>query len=764
MILTRMFSISTGNHFAFLVISVALLGYGASGTFLWLFPKPDGKNIKDFLSEISLVMAISVTAVHILINRIPFDPAIMSRDTRQIYYLTGSLILVSSVFFLSGLIIASAFSHLTLDPGKIYFADMAGAGGGCLLPLLLLTLLRPEKIVLIYSLTALFASIIFAGRIGKRHVAVFAPLLIIFVLNPAFMNIRISPYREMMTALRYEDAKTTYTAYNSHSRIDVIESPAIRFAPGLSIKYKDQLPDQKGITIDGGNLSALIFPDPVKLDFVNYLPSSLVYFLNKGIENVLIMEPGGGLDILTGLLKGAKSVDALYENSLLSRYVSGFYRRNTVIDFDGVNFLPGRGRDFLNDVTDRYDLVILPVTNPLGASSGFSSGEDYFFTKEAFEKYYLTLKKDGYLCYTGYLNAVHTVEARVFNTFLNTAMAFEGTHPNLIAIRSMNTMTIILKKGKYTEGEILALKEFTKERNFDICFYPKMKAEEANIYNKYPRPIYYDIFNQLTENTEEFIREYMFDISVVTDDSPFFNNYFPVKKLSSILKDKKVRLTMLLEGGYMTPLIAVVCLFLSFFMILFPVIIKKKTKQKPGFELLFFILIGLGYMAAEIVFVHKFMVLFGNPVYSVSIVLLFMLISSGAGSMYSSERIKNDRIGLFAALFCAGAILLLYSRINPFIIGQIQRYPLFIRTLLAGLYISPLGFIMGIPFPTGIRIMKKQRDPIVPLMFCANSQAGVVSSSLSLVLASMTGYTAAMFISGILYVMAFAISIVSFKD
>ena len=161
---------------------------------------------------------------------------------------------------------------------------------------------------------------------------------------------------------------------------------------------------------------------------------------------------------------------------------------------------------------------------------------------------------------------------------------------------------------------------------------------------------------------------------------------------------------MLLEGGYLTPLISVICFVLSFLMIFLPVLIKKKVNYKLDFRLLFYILIGIGYMAVEVALIHKFIVLFGNVVYSVSIILFFMLISSGTGSMFSSIHIKNDRIGLFISLICAGAILLLYSFINPIVIELFQDFSIFPKIILTGLYILPLGFVLGIPF-----------------MFCINS-------------------------------------------
>ncbi|MDH4233179.1 MAG: hypothetical protein OEW04_14265, partial [Nitrospirota bacterium] len=333
--LTRIFSISLWYHFAFMVISIAMLGIAASGTLLSLYPKlKDPGRIQSYI----LFFCISLPASYLLMNSIPFDPARLSWDRSQILYLSLYYIVLSLPFFSFGLIISSALSTMTRITGHLYGADLTGAGAGSLLTLWLLSAGGPEQTVFIVAALPALVLCIFSRR-GIRLAA-----FIIFIMNilfayvhPQFIEPRISPYKPLETALRFPGAEHLKTYYSPFNRVDLFKSPAVRFAPGLSFKYLRDLPEQTGISMDAGDIHAITEDrDRKDLAFLAYLPSSVPYELSPKKE-VLIVEPRGGLSVLQAEYYRALHIYKVDSNPLVikavreyqKRFSSSIYEKNT---------------------------------------------------------------------------------------------------------------------------------------------------------------------------------------------------------------------------------------------------------------------------------------------------------------------------------------------------------------------------------------------------------------------------------------------------
>ena len=292
--LTRIFSISLWYHFAFMVISIAMMGIGASGTVLSIYPK-----LKD-PSKIPLYGLLSgawIGLSYILANMVPFDPARLSWDRIQIIYICIYYIIISMPFFFFGLSIASAFSLISERIGLLYGSDLLGAGSGSLVILLLMSKVSPERAVFLISAIALAGTFI----IGGKKVRVASSILIaaaFFLFAVPVTPPRMSPYKGLQVAMSYPEAEHIKTYHSPFSRIDVFKSPAVRFAPGLSLKYLNALPEQTGISIDGSEIHAITHvKDNESSGFLQYLPSALAYEISRR-EDILILEPRGGLGAL----------------------------------------------------------------------------------------------------------------------------------------------------------------------------------------------------------------------------------------------------------------------------------------------------------------------------------------------------------------------------------------------------------------------------------------------------------------------------------
>lgn len=303
--LLRIFSLTLWYHFAFMIISIAMLGIGASGTLLYLFPALLDIKKTDIYY---VLLGFSIFSSYLLSNQIPFDPARVAWEEVQILYIMCYCVILSIPFFLSGLIIATVLKFAQKRVGFFYGMDLLGAGTGAFSVLALLFLLPPEEALVFLSLISLVVAPFFSLRTVFLSVVTVLVIVSVLLFYPSLLKPRISPYKHLPLALKYPGARHIKSFYSPFSRVDVFKGPAARYAPGLSLQYLDTLTVQIGITIDGDNMTAItVDTEREKLSFIKYLPSSLAFELSKK-SDVLLVEPKGGLDVISARYSGFKNI------------------------------------------------------------------------------------------------------------------------------------------------------------------------------------------------------------------------------------------------------------------------------------------------------------------------------------------------------------------------------------------------------------------------------------------------------------------------
>ena len=581
--LTRIFSVSLWYHFAFMVISIAMLGIGASGTVLTLYPRL--KNLS-YIGLYSLLLGIGISMSYILSNLIPFDPVRLSWEKMQLFYISLYYITLSLPFFFTGLIIVTAFSSRGEKSSIVYGADLLGAGTGSIIILYAMTITGPERAVFILSSIALIASFMVSNKWLKAVslICIFLNLTLLLHL-PSFVSLRMSPYKGLQVALKYPGAEHLKTYFSPFSRIDTFKSPAVRFAPGLSLRYLDTLPEQIGLSIDGSEMNAITSVyDRETLRFLRYLPSALPYeILNPplppfskggmgGFDDVLILDPKGGLQVLVATHYAPKYIYKVESNPLLIKIIRDDYE-----DFSGNiyrdNTWSGLGRSWLRKSNRKFDIIDISLMG--SAPSGtFGISEDYKFTVEAFREYIARLKPNGILGITLYILPPPRMELRLINTIVSAMeeLGLKNVKEHVIAVRSWGSISILVKKSPLTLHEIGVLKEFSKNRRFDVIYYPGIREEETNIYVKMPSNDYYMAFEKILSSSTraEFINDYIFDINPVRDDYPFFNYYLKLKNVRETLKLMGGKWQYFIEEGYILTVIFIQVLLLSLVLIILP--------------------------------------------------------------------------------------------------------------------------------------------------------------------------------------------------
>jgi len=785
--LARIFSISLWYHFAFMIISIAMLGVGASGTVLSLYaPLKEPSKIGIY----SLLLGISISVSYLISNRIPFDPVRLSWDRMQLFYVGFYYLVLSVPFFFSGLIVATAFSSISSKSGMVYGADLLGAGIGSMGVLYLMLVSAPEKTVFIVSSVALAAAFIAGGK-GLRTLSFILILatLSLLAFRPAFIGLRMSPYKGLQVALKYPGSEHLRTYFSPFSRIDTFKSAAVHFAPGLSLRYLDALPEQIGFSIDGGEINAITQSDGrTSPAFLKFLPSALPYeignprsplFSKEGMggfsgktgkkNDVLIINPRGGLQCLVAKYYGSLNIYKIESNPLLVTMIKRDYGEFSG-DIYSSNTWSGLGRSWLNYSHKKFDIIDIPMLGT-APSGSFGISEDYNLTVEAYKEYLDHLKPNGILSVSLYILPPPRMDLRILNTAIGAmeelGVKGEDIEKHVAAIRSWGSICILTKKSKFTSDDIEAIKKFSKDRWFDLIYYPGIKEEETNIFVRMPSNEYYEAFEKILnpETRRQFLRDYIFDVKPVHDETPFFYYYLKLKNIKTIYKIMGEKWQYFIEEGYILPAVFVQVLFLGIILMILPVTsrlkakVKVKVKKKDnlnlslGLNLLpYFAFLGIGFMFVEASLVQKMIFPLENPSYAFATVLTSILMSSGIGSLVS-HRVSSLRSS--AAAIAISLVIVVYSIFLPAMSDNISQHSMQVKILLVFLTLLPLGFLMGVPFPIGIRILGEENGLLIPWAWAINGCFSVLSPILAVMLAIAIGFKIVLWLGALTYLMAF---------
>lgn len=770
--LTRYFSISQQYHFAFLVVSLAFMGYGTSGSFLSFLKIRDSIDRDKFLSSSSLLFSLTLLASFFLCNLLPFDFIKLSWDKSQIPLIFLYYFLLSIPFFFAGLTISFAISSASSLVNKIYFSDLLGAGTGTLLVLVVFLPRGDRGVILFISFLALLSSLLFSARRSTHFkfllTSLMAGEIVLFLLAPSWLSFRISPYKALPVALKFPQAKHLLTKWDAISRVDILESTALRYAPGLSLLYDKILPPQFGLSIDGGELSAITplgnRQDP-SLKFLSFLPASLAYSYVER-PRTLIIEPKGGLDVLSALYFNAGQIKVIERNPLTLKLLQKQLAKpsgNLYLQ-QNIQCISARSRSALKQEKGTYDLIVFSLTDVFGASGtglhGFS--ENYLFTVESFAHILNRLSPDGLISMTLYLLPPPRQEIKLLATWIE-AMERSGLEPatHMIALRSWGTISFFVKKSPFNPQEIQKLKDFAAKCLFDLVYYPGIKAEEVNLHNILDNPIYYNLMLQLLSSPEreKLYKGYLFQIKPATDNRPFFSNFFKLTKLKATYRVLGQKWLPFLQGEFLVLLLLIQSIIIAFILILLPLLVyRKRAKRKKGTSVktfFYFALIGMAFMFVEIIFIQQFILFLGHPLYSTSVIIFSLLFASGVGSFFSKKILGRDlrRNLRKSLLICAGLVILYLLLLPPFYDALIHlNLPL--KMGLTFLTVFPLGFLMGFPFPTGIRLLAEQEGGLVPWAWATNAFSSVVNSISALMIAFWAGYSLVLVLASAGYLLA----------
>ncbi len=754
--LTRIFAVTQGYHFAFLAISLALLGFGASGTALALVPRLASRDIRPIVAGAGLLFAVTSTGGLYATNVLPFDAYTLLWEPRQLAYLALYYLALAVPFFFAGSIVGACLARHPSRAGVLYGTNLVGAGIGCLLSVVFPLVVGSAGSVVAAGVIALVGAAAMAGRDLRRPAWLVPGVLGAAAVAAAVVlgvtDLKLSPYKAVSQALRHEGAEEAWSRWNAFSLVEVIESGSIHAAPGLSFAYKGVLPPQTALAVDGDNLSPMSAVPPEQAEFAGYMPTSLVYRLAEG-PSALVIEPGGGLDVLTALRNGAESVTAVISNPLVVEAVGERFTDQVagVLGRTRVTVVGEGARSYLSRTDERFDVIQVSLADSFRPvlAGAYGVSENYLYTVEAFEIYYNRLAPGGILSVTRWAQTPPSEGVRVVAVAVE-ALERHGAEPgdHIAVIRSLQTVTLIVKRSPLSEADIDVVRGFADALQYDLVYHPGIAPSDLNRFSVHPTPAYHDTVSAILDAgaREEFYDGYSHDISPVSDDRPFYFHLFRWSQTPEILGSLGRTFQPFGGAGFLIVLGSlVVAIVAAGAFILLPLLFRRDVPN-GGTEasavgrlwpFVYFAGLGLGFLWVEIPLLQRFILYLDQPTYAFATVLFGVLVWSGVGSL-ASDRLT---VPMAAVVSAVAALSVLYAFGLPMLFDATLGLPLAGRLAVSVALLAPLGIAMGMPFPRAIRTLGEQAPALVPWAWAVNGSTSVISAILATVLALSFGFT-----------------------
>ena len=755
--LTGIFAVTQGYHFAFLAISLALLGFGASGTALAIVPAVASRDIRPLMAGAGLLFAVTSTGGLFLTNVLPFDAYTLLWEPSQLAYLALYYLALAVPFFFAGSIVGASLAKHPAKAGVLYGTNLVGAGIGCLLSVVFPLFVGAAGSVVVAGVIALVGAGAMAGRELRRPAWLVPGILAVVVVAAAVVlgvtDLKLSPYKAVSQTLRHEGASKAWSRWNAFSLVEVIQSDSIHAAPGLSFAYQGELPPQTALAVDGDNLSPMSAVPPEGADFTEYLPTSLVYWLTDRAD-ALVIEPGGGLDVLTALRNDAKSVTAVISNPLVVEAVGERFAHHAagILGRPGVTVVDEGARSYLHRTDDRFDVIQVSLADSFRPvlAGAYGVSENYLYTVEAFESYYNRLAPDGFLSVTRWAQTPPSEGVRVVSVAVE-ALEDLGVEPteHMAVIRSLQTITLVVKRSPLDDAEVNAVRRFAERLQYDLVHLPDIEASDVNRFSVHPTPAYHDTVKAILDpgTREALYIGYSHDISAVSDDRPFYYHLFRWSQTPEILRSLGRTFQPFGGAGFLIVLGSlVVAVTTAGVFILLPLLFRGDISNGGGSQsgtigrlwpFVYFAGLGLGFLWVEIPLLQRFILYLDQPAYAFATVLFGVLVWSGVGSL-ASDRL---RVPMAVAVLVVAALSALYAYGLPMIFDATLGLPLAGRLALSVALLGPLGVAMGVPFPRAVRALGEQAPALVPWAWAVNGSTSVVSAILATILALSFGFT-----------------------
>jgi hypothetical protein len=754
---SRIFAFVLWHHFGFMVISIAMLGLAAAGSALaarsgFFLARP-----RMVLEASALGFVLTLILGHALAARLPLSLDWTLLPGMPVLYLLSFL-----PFAFAGMGLALPFRLYPGQAGKLYTFSMVGSGLGALGVLSGLSALGAERLLVVVGLIGAAAGFLFSfhpspsSRSRAGWAALAAILAGLVFVAPEFIHFQPLRSKLMGRYLRQNpEARIEATNWTPYCRIDVVGMGKDRIIMGEPLPVKM-------IFQDGDEPTGILLSDQnPNLFYMSELsPFVAGYLVQPRPKQMLILGPGGGLEVHLALHRQVPDITAVEINSFIIRMVEGPYARRTgqIYTNPAVHLVNAEGRSFLSRAQEKFDLITLNGVDTYTslASGAYVLTESYLYTEEAMIAYLDHLTDDGVLAFYRFLQIPPRETLRLVVVMVQ-ALRHRGiAHPEdhlVILVSGDRGFNLVVKKRPFTPAEVEELRHKVDSYDYRIQVddpisllkadqLPRRIVSAPGLAGKDPFSRYLAAVREGKE--AEFLAGYPFDLASVTDDSPYFFKY-PLLDMFMLGPKLTLGPVLILSQILQTGILSVL-------LVLWPLRRLPRaaiSRRHSARAFLYFAGVGLGYLFIEIALMQKLVLFLGNPTYSLSVTLTALLISSGLGAIWSAK-FPQRRPGRWAALAVAILVLVMLRAI-PLLTHPWLSLDLPFRIAIAVAVVFPLGFLLGIPFPAGLRAISEDYPDLVPWAWAVNSAASVMAAILCVPLAMNTNFTTVLILAAGLY-------------
>jgi SAM-dependent methyltransferase len=745
---TRIFSVLYWNHLVYFVITIALLGIAISGTVLSVSKKIRTLPKETFYTLCLAGFSISSLLGILIIVNTPID--LLAFQDNPLTNILGLLLsysaaMVPYIFF--GLLVAGTFLYYPKRSGTTYFVNLIGSALGCLAYIVLIGPLGAKNLILLIFLVGTLPVFYYVRK--QRIIMVLIGIGILVAVDWGERAIEILPDKNKTYWRSTTNREVEYSRWNAISRIDVI-----------SEKGAD---DVKYILIDGSAQTPLINIDVINDPNTVFNPMRDLVYRLKGHSmagDVLVIGSGGGQDVMAAQKWGAKIIDAVDINpttaDIVSNRFSGFI--GNIFAQENIRLHVEDGRSFVRRSDKKYDVIMMFAVDTLGALStgAYVLSENYLYTLEGFSDYWRHLKDDGMIQiarwhFPRFSREVLRVFTTAYEALVLNGIAEPFRHLLVVGDKRSGFAGIIMSKKPFTKIRLSMMSSLFKSTNLYPLLVPVDNITELdgdNVFDKFVL--------QFEDGTKEkFYHDYIFNVKPVSEDSPFFFQY---GRWSHVFKAYPVMDeyfdSIIGRWPFLTLLALVVqTIILVTFLVWVPLLMLKKGGKKGAGHasvVIYFALLGTAFMFVEMTMIQKLVLLLGHPVYSMAVTIPTILVSAGLGSLYTDSSRTKGRILIIIAILALCTLIGGWVLMSTAISEAVLAKSIASRIVVSIMMLFPIGFLMGIPFPLGIKRLTDNQE-MIPLAWASNGGMSVIGSIIAIVLAMQYGFSFVAVIAAGLY-------------
>ncbi len=745
--LMRELALRFWENLAWLAISIALLGFGVSGTVLILthhFFRVSRQTLQCFaLTGLGLSLPASVwlaDCIEVNLVQMVWQPTMI--------WSIGALEMVLAIPFLfGGMFIGLALEDQPNRVGGHYAASFLGSAAGGIIALPLMFLASPRLLILLGGCTAMLMALLFVRRAIQAAIWSISVLLLTILLLLAPNHPRISDEKDIVQIRGIADSKTVARKYSPQGLIELVDSPAYHTAPGLALNYSRAVPPQTLIVIDGQLVGSLYRTTSVRdFAFMDYTTLALPYAIGS-FTQVLIDHDAGADQVGLALFHKVNEVTAVTGNSQLSDLLNSFSPGNGINIYatEQVSLTVGTLREQLQKHEMHYPLIVLPTVG--SDTAGLAATEpDHRITVETMRHCFSYLSEGGLLTVSTTIHLPPRESMRLLNMLIE-VLQQSGRMPatHLAIIRNWATLTIVASKSPLADYQLASIRAFCLKRGFDLVWLPDLKADETNRFHLLDHDAYYHAaLSLLGVDRNRFVENYLYDLSIPDDNTPFFSHFSRWPRVDQQTRQLGRYGRTYAEIGSVLLAAALVQAFIlaGVFIVLplIPVIGLPGRGIEQVTVLGFFSSIGFGFMLLEIGLLQRLTVYLAHPVWAAATVISGFMLFGGLGSSISStlhKQLVMRHLGVIAAVAGISGILIL---VIDMILVFTEGFGLSGRISIAYLLIAPLAMAMGMAFPLGMKRLGTSQPQLIPWAWSANGFTSVLATLCAPIIAMQWGF------------------------